>query len=177
MSKILVAYGSRYGSTKEIAEHIGSTLTQEGHDVDVKRATKAVPVDPYEVIVIGSGIQAGGWTKETKNFLRLNGSSLKWKKTALFVSCCDYMEKEKHEDSTKKYLHDVAEKNGLTPVAYGLFGGVFDFTGKKGFIYNMFMKMIKGDFEKRGIKTDGVFDCRDWDQITLWAKEIPSLIQ
>ncbi len=177
MSKILVAYGSRHGSTKEIANRIGSTLTQEGHEVDVKKASKSIPVDPYDLVVIGSGIQAGGWTKETKNFMRLNGSSLKWKKTALYVSCGDFMEKEKHEESIKKYLHDVAEKNALTPVAYGFFGGTFDFTGKNGFIYNMFMRMVKGDLEKKGIKTEGIYDFRDWDQITQWAKELPSHIQ
>lgn len=177
MSKILVAYGSRHGSTKEIADHIGSTLTQEGHEVDVKKASKSVPVDPYDLIVIGSGIQAGGWTKETKNFLRLNGSTLKWKKTALFVSCGDFMEKEKHEEATKKYLIDVAEKNALSPVSYGFFGGTFDFTGKNGFIYSMFMKMMKGYFEEKGTKAEGIIDFRDWDQIALWAKELPSFIQ
>lgn len=177
MSKVLVAYGTRYGSAREIAEHIGSTLTKEGHEVDVKRASKSVSVDDYELVVIGSGIQVGSWTKEAKNFLRLNSSSLKWKKTALYVSCGDMLEEEKREESYKKYLLDPAEKNGLEPVAYGFFGGTFDFTGKKGFMYNMFMKMIKGDFEKKGISTEGVYDFRDWDKITEWTKNLPSLIQ
>ena len=172
MSNILVVYGTRYGSAKEIATHIGSILTQEGHIVDVKKASKSVAVDPYDLVIVGSGIQARGWAKEAKTFLRLNSPTLKWKQTALYVSCGDYLETEKHEESRKKYLLDVAEKNGISPISYGFFGGTFDFTGKKGFLYNMFMKMAKSDFEKKGIKAEGVYDFRDWDQITQWTKEL-----
>jgi menaquinone-dependent protoporphyrinogen IX oxidase len=177
MSKILVAYGTRHGSAREIAEHIGETLTKEGHEVDVKRATKSVAVDDYDLVVIGSGIQVGSWTKEAKNFLRLNSSALKWKKTAIYVSCGDVLEEEKREESYKLYLLDPAEKNGLQPVSYGFFGGTFDFTGNKGFMYNMFMKMIKGDFEKKGIPTEGVYDFRDWEAITEWTENLPTAIQ
>ena len=177
MSKILVTYGTRYGSTKEIAQRVGEILTEEGNSVDVKRASKSVGVDGYDMIVIGSGIQAGGWQKDAKNFIRLNSAALKWKKTALFVSCGDANEPEKHDESYKKYLVDIAEKNGLSPVTYGFFGGTFDFTGKKGFMYNMFMKMVKGDFEKKGIKTEGVYDFRDWNKITEWARELTNYVQ
>ena len=177
MSKILVAYGTRHGSAREIAKHIGETLTKEGHEVDVKRSSKSVAVDDYDLVVIGSGIQVGSWAKEAKNFLRLNSSALKWKKTALYVSCGDVLEEEKREESYKKYLLDPAEKNGLEPVAYGFFGGSFDFTGKKGFMYNMFMKMIKGDFEKKGIPTEGVYDFRDWPAITEWTKNLANELE
>ncbi len=172
-----MSYGTRHGSAREIAEYIGATLTKEGNEVDVKRATKSVAVDDYDLVVIGSGIQVGSWQKDVKNFLRLNSSTLKWKKTALFVSCGDVLEEEKREESYKKYLLDPAEKNGLEPVAYGFFGGKFDFTGKKGFMYNMFMKMIKSYFEKKGIPTEGVYDFRDWDAISEWGKELSIVIQ
>ncbi len=172
MSKVLVAYGTRYGSAREIAEHIGSILTSEGHEVEVKRASKSVVVDAYDLVVLGSGIQVGSWTKEAKNFLRLNSSDLKLKKTALFVSCGDVLEEDKTDESYKKYLVDPAEKNGLSPIAFGFFGGTFDFTGNQGFVYNMFMKMIKGDFEKKGIPTEGIYDFRDWDAITDWTKRL-----
>jgi menaquinone-dependent protoporphyrinogen oxidase len=177
MSKILVAYGTRHGSAREIAKHIGSTLMEEGYEVHVKKASKSVEVDQYDLVVIGSGIQVGSWTKEAKNFLKMNSSTLKWKKTALFVSCGDVLEPEKRDESYEKYLKEPAEKNGISPVAYGFFGGAFDFTGSKGFMYNMFMKMIKSDFERKGIRTEGVYDFRDWNAITEWTKKLPTYIQ
>ncbi len=36
--RILDAYGSKFGSTAEIAESIGTTLRMTGLEVDVKRA-------------------------------------------------------------------------------------------------------------------------------------------
>ena len=62
MSKILVAYGTRHGSAREIANHIGKILMDEGHEVHVKKASKSVDVDPYDMVVVGSGIQVGNWT-------------------------------------------------------------------------------------------------------------------
>lgn len=172
MSSILIVYGSRYGSTKEIAEHIGETLTNEGHHVEVFDATKPPVINDYDLIIIGSGIQAGSWKKDAQSFLKKNRVALKQKKTALFVSCGDAIEPEKRDESFNKYLVAHAETNTLSPIAYGFFGGSFDFTGKKGLFYNLFMKLVKGEFEKKGIKTEGVYDFRDWDAITNWAKEL-----
>lgn len=177
MSRILVTYGTRYGSTKEIAMRIGRILLEEGHTVDVEKASRTLQVDSYDLVVLGSGIQAGGWQKDAKNFMQRNSAAFKEIKIALFVSCGDAAEEEKYEESYKKYLVDPAKKNGLTPIAYGFFGGTFDFTGKKGFVYNMFMRIVKADFEKKGIVTEGVYDFRDWDAITEWTRALPKLIQ
>jgi hypothetical protein len=35
MSRLLVAYGTKHGSTAEIAERIGETLRSDGHEADV----------------------------------------------------------------------------------------------------------------------------------------------
>jgi menaquinone-dependent protoporphyrinogen oxidase len=172
MARILIVYGSRYGSTKEIAHHIGQTLTKDGHSVDVFDASKQPPMLGYDLIIVGSGIQAGRWKKDAMKFLKKNKNTLQKMKTALFVSCGDANEPDKKDDSYQKYLVSIARSYGLFPIAYGFFGGSFDFTGKKGVIYNLFMKLIKGDFEKKGIKTDGIYDFRNWDSITNWAQEL-----
>ena len=58
MIKILVAYGSRFGSTKEIAEYMTETLNEKGVDVDLYDVAKAPSnIDEYDVVLIGSGIQ------------------------------------------------------------------------------------------------------------------------
>ena len=172
MSNILIVYGSRYGSTKQIAHHIGETLTSLGNKVDVVDAQKTPNLDDYELIIVGSGIQAGNWKKETKKFLEKNRETLRSKKTALFVSCGDALEPDRRDEAYQKYLVAIAESNELQPIAYGLFGGSFDFNGGKGLVYSLFLKMVKRDFEKKGIATEGLYDFRDWDDITAWAKEL-----
>ena len=60
MTKVLVTYGSRFGSTKEISEYMVKVIKEIGHTVDLYDAAK-VPssLDEYDVVLIGSGIQIG----------------------------------------------------------------------------------------------------------------------
>ena len=39
------------------------------------------------------------------------------------------------------------------------------------------MKMIKSDFEKKGILTEGVYDFRDWPAITEWTKNLANELE
>ena len=52
--KILVAYASKHGSTKGIAERIAQTLERAGLDATLKPADDAGLVDSYDALVIGS---------------------------------------------------------------------------------------------------------------------------
>lgn len=170
MSKILVTYGTNYGSTKEIAEFITETIKEQNHAVDLYEVSRAPSnLDEYDTVIIGSGIQIGKWTKQAEAFLKKHQQTLKEKKTALFVSCGFVLYPEKHEESTQKFLKDVAEKYGLEPVSLGFFGTCFDFTGKKGIKYNIMVNMIKRDLKKRGIQYGDVYEFRDWPLIKQWT--------
>jgi len=46
--KILITYASRSGSTAEIAEAIGKTLTQNGAQVDVLPMQEVTDLTPYQ---------------------------------------------------------------------------------------------------------------------------------
>jgi menaquinone-dependent protoporphyrinogen IX oxidase len=86
--KALVVYGTRWGGTVSVAEKIGEALKDAGSEVDVVDAKANVPqVDSYDLVVVGSGVRADKWTKETLRFLEKNADALKTKRTALFVSC------------------------------------------------------------------------------------------
>ena len=56
---VLVAYGSRYGSTKDTARDIARHLEQAGHDVEVADAADVDALANYDLAIIGSGIYAG----------------------------------------------------------------------------------------------------------------------
>jgi len=57
--KVLVAYGSRYGSTREVAERIGQHARTSGVDVDVLDAADVDGLEAYDLAIVGSGIYAG----------------------------------------------------------------------------------------------------------------------
>ena len=178
MSKTLVIYGTRFGSTKEIAEFIVKTIQDQNQKADLFDTEKPPQnIDKYDLVIIGSGIQIGKWTNDVLNFLKKNQKQLKKKKTALFVSCAFAMYPEKQEESTQKFLVDVAEKYGLDPISIGLFGSCLDFTGKKGLKYRLMVRMMKEDLEKMGVEYDETYEFRDWPKIKRWTEELVTHLQ
>ncbi|MBD3407517.1 MAG: hypothetical protein GF411_15480 [Candidatus Lokiarchaeota archaeon] len=131
--KCLIAYCTRYGVTRETSNVIAETLkTNFDAEVDVldlkeekKRAKSIVPND-YDLVIVGSSIRIGRWTKEAKNFLKSNFENTR---VAIFVSSgrCgqaiedgDMSEYEKYE---QKYIDKIAEKRDLKLFAKRGFGG------------------------------------------------------
>ncbi len=70
MHKLLVAFGSKHGSTAEIAEALGGRLREHGFEVHVRSAAEIESVEEYEAIVIGSANYLGHWREDAMHFLR-----------------------------------------------------------------------------------------------------------
>ncbi|MES1248818.1 MAG: flavodoxin domain-containing protein [Actinomycetota bacterium] len=58
---VLVAYASKHGATREIAEALGRDLRSRGIDVDVFRADEVGGLDEYDAVVLGSAVYMGNW--------------------------------------------------------------------------------------------------------------------
>jgi menaquinone-dependent protoporphyrinogen oxidase len=69
-SRALVAYGSRHGSTAQIAEAIAATLRQEGVEVDVLPAGEVASLEPYPAVILGSAVYGGRWCHDALTLLR-----------------------------------------------------------------------------------------------------------
>jgi menaquinone-dependent protoporphyrinogen IX oxidase len=82
MSKILIAYESRYGSTRQYAEWIGEALK-----ADVRRAGDVKPVDllKYDSVVVGGYARMGRFVGA--EFVTRHWEALKEKKDLLIFSC------------------------------------------------------------------------------------------
>jgi menaquinone-dependent protoporphyrinogen oxidase len=173
--KALVVYGSRYGTAAEIAQEIADVIENEGNEVDLKdvRAIKKFDVSPYDLIVVGSGIKMGKWTKGSLKFLKDNKSQLANKKVALFVSCGAANEEKSRDEGWENYLKKVATENlEGEPVELGLFGSVYDPNAKHGLMYKLTNRFYKKELEKQGIDTTKRYDYRDWDEIRAWASNL-----
>ncbi len=178
--KALIVYGTRYGTATEIAEEIARVMESEGIEVDVKdaRSLKNWDLSPYQLVIVGSGIKMGKWTKKSLNFLKDNREALATRKVAIFVTCGAANEEKNRPEGQEKYLDQVAEKNLINkPVATGLFGSKYDPDAKHGLMYNFTMKFIKKDLEKQGIDTTKPIDYRDWDYIRSWARGLADMLK
>lgn len=168
---VLVCYGSRYGATAEIAERIAQTLRERDAIVDLVNLKEEKPkeIEQYDIIIIGSGIAAGKWTKEPLKWMKKHQEYLSKKKIALFVSCAYAVVAEKKDEARTKYLEQIAEKYlKNTPESLGLFGGVIDFSK-----YNIVVRGIMRAMAKAARSDDEpltYLDFRDWKQIEEWAR-------
>lgn len=83
--KILVVYGSKRGSTAEIAEKIGVTIRQKGLQVDVLDAGTVSDLTLYSTVILGSSVYIGCWHKKVVHFLKKNIESLEKLPVWIFI--------------------------------------------------------------------------------------------
>lgn len=174
---VLVLYGSRWGGTEKVAQTIADAIKKEGNSVDVFDAKKSPQtIDTYDLVIVGSGLRADKWTKESLEFLEKNAATLKNKKTALFVSCSMADRKDaKRETAKTRYLDQTAEQYGLKSLAYGYFGGLMDFRYSHGLFVDFLVRFNRRKLRKGGLDTAAVYDTRDWVAIESWGHEIAKL--
>ena len=178
----LIVYGTRYGATAGTSEEIAKVLRQEGLAVKVVNAKeeKNIDISPYELVVVGTGVQMGRWTGEIEDFLKTHETELAQKKMALFVST---MKTVAEREGNQKDLANAREwdidkklpKYSFKPVSVGFFGGVIDYN-KLNFLFKKTFGSLRKRLEAAGFKetAPGVFELRDWDEIRKWAKELAS---
>jgi menaquinone-dependent protoporphyrinogen oxidase len=182
MTKALIVYGTRYGATEITSQEIADVFREEGLNVNVVNLKdgKVKEISDYDLVLVGSGIKIKKWTKEPQKFLDKFQKQLAQKKTALFICCgAKYPLDEKADVETEleyartHHLEEKAIKYNLEPIAYGLFGGIYNFN-KMGWFFRKTLSAIKPQLEAAGVpETEpGLYDTRDTKNIRNWAKDV-----
>jgi menaquinone-dependent protoporphyrinogen oxidase len=83
---VLVAYGSRHGATREIADAIGDAIRHAGMDVNVTSVESGVDASTYEAVVLGSAVYMGRWLNQARDWALQNKDALKNRPLWLFSS-------------------------------------------------------------------------------------------
>lgn len=85
--RILVAYGSRTGGTKGLAEMLGADLKALGHDVDVRSGRDVADVAGYGAAIIGGALYYFvSWHKDAKAMIKRHMKELQGMPVWLFSS-------------------------------------------------------------------------------------------
>ena len=163
MTKILVAYGTAAGSTKEVAEAVGEVLKGTGLDVDISAVESIKSLIGYDSMVLGTGVRAFRLLDGTMKFLRKHKKQMREIPFAAFLVCLTMCEdKPENRESAMKFAKPLFKIK--EPLSIGLFGGVMDPEKLTG--------IAKMMFQKEKFK-----DCRDWDAIKAWAAEVAPLLK
>lgn len=184
-NKILIAFGTRYGSTRVTANQIRDILQEKGLSVDIvdlkeTKKKKWPKADGYEIIVVGSSIAMGNWMGEPRKFLRKNKKALSNKKLVLFVSCSLCLEDMPKAQSD--YIDEFIKEHELNPVLTEIFGPCIDLTEnsdlgkmKKGILKAAIEDMIKSRDDISVSETEAT-DLREVEKIESFAEQIAAKI-
>ena len=165
--RILVAYASRYGATREIAEAIAGVLGEHGHEVEVRTAEEVTKMTPYDAVILGSAIYSGNWLPEARELFESFQEELVTRSVWLFSSgptvTADPVEVMRGW-TFPEALAPLAAKVKAEGIA--LFAGKIDAEklSAQDWLINRSMRGVVGDF-------------RNWEQIAAWAKRIATILE
>jgi menaquinone-dependent protoporphyrinogen oxidase len=156
--KTLIAFASRHGSTREIAEALARELRICGRSVAVRPVEEVKDLAQYEAVVIGSAVYMGNWLPEARRFVEEHRERLATVPVWLFSSGpLGTGDPQPNGDPA----HLDAMMRATHARGHRVFVGKLN-PGDLGFGERLMAKVVKapeGDF-------------RDWDAIRAWAREI-----
>jgi menaquinone-dependent protoporphyrinogen oxidase len=160
---VLIAYASRYGSTREIAAAVASRLRAAGHAVDVRDAGEIADIAAYDAVVLGSAVYDQEWLPEASALLRRNLGALADGPVWLFSvgsvsSARRWPLGPLAKREPKQMLGWLA---AIHPRDYHVFAGVIE-PGRFSFIGRLIVKVLYGHYG----------DLRNWQEIDAWADSI-----
>jgi menaquinone-dependent protoporphyrinogen oxidase len=166
-NRVLVAYGTKYGGTAEIAEKIGQQLGEAGLRAEVLPADRVGDIASYQAVVLGSAVYMGRWRKEAAKFLQTNEAELAGRPVWIFSSG------PTGEGDPLELMQGWTFPAGLQPIADRI--QPRDITAFHGV-----MEMQKLNFFERFIINRipaPVGDFRDWTAISAWAQGIAAALK
>lgn len=153
MSKILVAFATKNGSTQEVARAIAESLRDDGCVVDVRRARDVrESVARWDLVVLGAPIYSGRWHRDAHRFLKRHRSDFEVVPVAVFGMGPRSGDEEGWQRSRAQLDRALSKRGWLAYVGVAVFGGVDP--------------PKKRDRERR--------DLRDWEAIRAWATGLPA---
>lgn len=156
---VLVAYASKHGTTREVAEFVAQTLEMSGVAVEVEEAARVGSIAHYDAVVVGGGLYMGRWHKDARRLLERHRRALAGVRLAVFGMGPDELEESKVVESRRQLDRALATTPELTPVAVTVFGGA-----------------LKPETCRFPFSRLPAFDARDWDEIEEWAEEVAASI-
>ena len=180
---MLIAYGSRWGSTEEIAGRLAEFLGEEGVEadtLDVKGDRHWPSLEGYDGVIVGSSVKITKWMREPLQFLRRKAGELRGKPLALFVSCISLLTDPEY--ARTDLLEKVAESSGVEPALMEAFGPVIDMGpgSRMGFLDKKIAQSVMlGLSKEKGLEfdADGRNDLRDWGRVEEFARGFAEVLR
>ncbi|WP_160720115.1 flavodoxin domain-containing protein [Isachenkonia alkalipeptolytica] len=159
--KTLIAYRTKYGTTRKAAEKIAKRLPGEVDLLDLKEE-KVSDVCIYDVILIGASVYGGNIQREVRSFFDQHREDLIVRPYGLFIAAGNTLEVERnYRVYVGKTIYDYAKIKEHIGYSY-------DFSKMNFFEKTIIKKVSKITEDTENLDMEGI------DRIVQWVKEIES---
>jgi menaquinone-dependent protoporphyrinogen oxidase len=161
--RALVAYGTKHGSTREIAEAIAGELRMAGMTVDCLEASTVKAVSVYELVVLGSAVYMKRWRADAKRLLKRHQRELAGMPFWIFSSGPVGEKPAPPKWSEPAAVIKLAEQLGVRE--HVVFGGRVP-QDPGNFVERAMLRNTPAEYQ----------DLRDWNEIRGWAARIAASV-
>jgi menaquinone-dependent protoporphyrinogen oxidase len=168
---VLVAYATRHGATRGIAERIADRLRADGLDAEARPAAEVRDAARYDAFVVGGAAYMFHWLGDATTFVQRNQALLAQRPTWLFSSGpvgTDTVDKEGRDVLVVSVPKEFAElRAAIHPRDEKVFFGALDPDARPIGLAERLMSLMPA---ARAALPKG--DFRDWPAIDAWAATI-----
>jgi menaquinone-dependent protoporphyrinogen oxidase len=164
MSKVLVAYATKYGSMMEVAEAVAEELRGIGVDAELLAAHDVDDVTPYSAVVVGGPFYYFRWHGDVRHFLKKHHKALAQMPVAVFGGGPFNNDPKEFADVRAQLDKAVAKFDWLEPKTSLVVGGVHR------------PERLRFPDNNPGMKNLPPSDVRDFDEIRQWARALPEVL-
>jgi len=161
--KILVAYATKCGSTREIADFMIKVLQEKGLNADLGEMKNVKSVQGYDALILGAPMYMFRIIGDAHTFLKKQRKYIENIPTAFFSLGPTQDKEEDWKTVWGNFEKELSKYPWFQPVAKEVFGGRLD-SSKLVFPYNLLPgkdQLPQGDF-------------RDWEKIKTWTESLPT---
>ena len=155
---ILLAYATKHGSTREVAEAIAGTLGASGHEVDVRAAADVRELDAYDGVILGGSLYMGRWHRDAIAFLERHRHALATIPIAIYAIGPQTLADADVAGARGQLDKALAKVPDVAPWAVAIFGGV-----------------VEPSKLRFPLSRMPASDARDWLAIAVWAEDVAAL--
>lgn len=155
--RVLVTYGSRHGSTAEIAAAVAAVLRARGIPTDLAPCAEVHDVGPYGHVVVGAAVYLLRWHADVVVFLNAHERALALRHVWLFESGPLDDRPETRLHALPGPIAALAERIAIR--GHVTFGGCLQPAAEGVLEELMTMGGLVGDY-------------REWDRIRAWADAV-----
>ena len=173
MSKLLILYGTTHGQTAKIARTLDDEFRVGGCIVDVVNAAHRPATTPlgYDGVIVCASLNAGGYQRAVKRWVRANATQLNGIPSAFVSVCLGVLEKNPETDrDLNRIMAEFFDATGWHPGVHKIVAGALPYSK-----YNFLTRwVIRRIVAKAGGDTDTSkdYEYTDWADLRAFAHQV-----